>query len=301
MPFKSTRQGQQLPTEEPDLRIFFHGLLLLRGADEAKFCLVEVHREPQYRHVLSIEARTKTPGEPDVVHMRTLDKLQGEFTIQATPSVANPVVYKFQPSLAFDAVLGNGHAKDFRWIINLEQLHEKPLTVDHTKTRPGIVIAGGVYYFYAAQRKLGPVELKQNGVTKKTLSAVASIIGANLYLARGQEIILTWRDNGKDNRLPLKKPQTGSSHEIYINNSPLFEEQTMGGSHSELKEYYGVLPDVPTEEQFNLEYPFQSLDPDSKNMLIASQGGSLKFESVTSTPTIPCQSVVLDPPSNPDP
>lgn len=296
MSFQPTVTGQQMPAREPDLRIFFHGLLLLRGLD-GKFCYVETHRQSP-RHVLSIETRTKTPQKPDVVHMRHFGQFAStdpDMTITITPPSSSPVVYKFLPSPFFDPELPIGQDNDFRWIINLEALHGKQLDIDTTKTRPGIIIGGGVYYFYTAQRMVETIRLKQNGTIKKSLKAVASIIGANLYLDNAdQQIVMTWRGNGQLNTLRLNKPQAPVSHEIYINNSPLYEDPLLGISHSELAEYYSVISNVTEGEQFELEYPAQLLDSTSRAKLVESQGGSAKFTSLFGSPSIPCQSVVLD-------
>jgi len=147
----------------------------------------------------------------------------------------------------------------------------------------------------------GPINLKQGGVLKKTLTAITSIIGANLSFDNNRKLKLTWRENERDNELLLNKPQTGSSHEIYINNSPLFVHPLLDIPHSELAQYYRVLPGIPEGEQFSLEYPFQLLDPGRKSEFVDSQGGTAKFESRRGSPTIPCQSVVLESPSNPEP
>jgi hypothetical protein len=280
----------------PPIRIFFHGLIVLSSPDGIS-CVGETHRVPGPPHTLSVEVRVKAPGQPDVILMRHFGNLPGThpgLSIRVTNATSQPAAYKYVPSPRFNPInpTGDEQDDDFRWVINLEgsNFHGRPLSVDTHKTRPGILIEGGVCYFYTALLRQGSIGVTQGGANRPPLQGLAAIIGANLYLDNGSEAVVTCHAAGGDFVLPLGAPGGGVSYEIYIDNSPLFEDASSGHTHSELKEYYGVIQGVPSGEQFNLVFP--NLAPD-----LQREGGevrgSLKFNNVGSA-RIPCQSITLD-------
>jgi hypothetical protein len=232
--------------------------------------------------------------------MRHFGDLPSRMTIEVVEangsSPANPAVLKHQPIGAFDPILGGGGLDDFGWILNLKKLHPaNSLVVDLAKTRPEIQIGNGVYYFHTAQRKDGPIPLKQNGVEKGPLAGIASIVGANVYLDATTKLVLKWTNEaGTSMTLPLEKPiDNNSSHEIYINNSPLFENPS-SATHSELSEYYGVITGVPPGERFNLEFPkFIDDSPEFTNSIDFLESTS-KFDTKKGTPRIPCMPIVIE-------
>lgn len=294
MPFQPTLPG--LPMQRnPAVRIFFHGLLILRASGTSRYSVVEVHQTASYPHILSVEVRTKIQGSPDVIAMRHFGPLEPPgMTIDVDPAPTVPIVYKHQPSGVFDPILGGGLPDDFGWIPDLQTLHRpKSLSVDITKTRPAITIGNGIYYFHTAQLRNGPIGVKQGHVSKSNLAGLASIVGANVYLDDTSKIVLKWTENGSAKDLRLGKPEPNSYHEIYVDNSPLYEAPSGGATHSELREYYAVLvPSLPFEETFNLEFPNLVAESDSLTASV-SLDGSAKFDR-RGTPRIPCMPIVLD-------
>jgi hypothetical protein len=281
MPFQATPSGQSLPPN-PDVRIFFQGLLILRASDDSKLCVVENHLRPSFPHTLSIEVRAKVAQEPDVILMRHFGPLEAPgLVINGGYDTASSVVYKHQPS-SFDNPLGVGAPDDFRWIVNLEGrlFHKRPLSVDTTGTRPGITVENGIYYFYTARKKTGRITRTGGGEPDLDLTGIASTVGANLSIG-ANPVVLTWH-KGTNHMLELDRV-AGTSYEIYIDNSPLFLDlEDEATHHSELNEYYDVLPGVGT--RFDLDFHPVSLV------------GSAKFNTIRSTPNIPCQSIVLETP-----
>jgi len=300
MTFQSTKT---LPPQNPSVKIYFHGLNILRSPD-GQSCFVEIHRIPRRPHTLSIEVRTKTPNEPDLILMRHFGHLSGNhsgLSISVDSIAGPPATYKYVPIDSFDptrAPSNSAEKQDFRWVINLEaeHFHGRKLTVDHEgKTRPGILIQNGVYYFYAAQLFMGPITVKQGTTHKMELAAMASIIGANLYLDDGSNAVIKWRSGNDEFELPLGKPDiaAGAHYEIYIDNSPLFEPAS-GVSHSELAEYYEVIPGVPPEQQHDLGFPALDAALVGQKASGASPSGSAKFDAILGSGRIPCQSITLD-------
>lgn len=258
-------------------------------------CVVETHNRPTFPHTLSIEVRAKVPPGPDVILMRHFGPLQANLVIDGGFDPHPSIFYKYQPS-AFSNELGIGEDDDFRWILNLEGhlFHGRRLSVDTTGTRPGIIIHNGVYFFYTARKKAGPI-IRTGGVTSAgdpqpnvPLTGMSTTAGASLSLDTQQASVM-WRDaGGTDRTLPLRKI-AGVSYEIYIDNSPLFEEPGAGQTHSEFKEYYEVL-NVPENERFELIVPVDTSAPGG--------GGLAKFniKNIAATPDIPCQTIVLETP-----
>src|SRR5215204_3898802 len=94
MPFK-TRPLTDIPTRPPDVEIIFHGQLLLRSEDGVS-CEVGINPIAA-NHVLTVEARTKTAGQPDVIHMRHVGPLHFRLpgmTIEVTEPADFPAAWK---------------------------------------------------------------------------------------------------------------------------------------------------------------------------------------------------------------
>jgi hypothetical protein len=292
MPFQPITE---LPAANPTVRIFFHGLLVLHSPD-GTYCLAEPHFGPHaVAHALSIEVRIKSPNNPDVILLRQFGKPSNTVSIEVRPAQA-PHAYKYQPSPVFNPTAGSGTGlerdDDFRWIIDFQQLHPaRTLTIDTGKTRPGIIFLNGSYFFLTPQRKLNvQVDLAPGNVATPPpdRTAIASIIGAYVYLdsAREEKLVLKWGAVGTE--LPLEIPEAEDAYyEIYIENSPLFAGP--GSSHDEFAEYYGIIKDVtegdvPEAERLTISFPNEP----------AFTEGSAKFSTRRMTPRIPCQPVVLE-------
>lgn len=291
-----------LPTQNPSVKIFFHGLNILRSPDGLS-CIVETLRAPRHPHTLSVEVRAKMPNEPDMIIMRHFGHLTGNhpgLSIRVD-SASDPKAFKYVPIGSFDPARTPTTAadrRDFRWVINLEaeHFHAHTLTVDPDKTRPSILIYSGIYYFYAAQLLMGPIAVRQGSTPKpEPLAAMASIIGANLYLEDGSKASIKWRLNGEEVELPLGKLDiaAGAHYEVYIDNSPLFEPPS-GPTHSELVQYYEVIPGIPPGQQHNLDFPEAVAARSEKGALAAQLSGSAKFDTSRGSARIPCQSITLD-------
>lgn len=253
----------------PDVRIYFIGLQIIQVLPN-NTCEVFIHRRSPDHH-LSIEVRRKQAGKPDVIMMRHAGPLdfmapdQGVppkfgLTIEVTPTPTGIKGYNgAQPS-------SEGQKLDFA--LNMFTLHDVAVgQVEPAGGRPSILINEATFYSAATYTKGALLQKKKNGSIQKPLNEFASIIGANIYLGAGRVATLSWRQEGRDVLLDLKKPAPQSpplpaqTYEIYINNEPLYEDElTAPFVHDEFEEYYHILPGVQHDEQITMTFP--NPDPD---------------------------------------
>jgi hypothetical protein len=296
MPFRTT---DTLPANPP-LKIFFHGLTVLRSPDGLS-CVAELHRDAN-THTLTIEVRTKAANKPDMILLRHLRKLTGNdpLSIKVTPPLPDHQrgAFKYEPfelnpfTTAPDPA-NPANALNFGWIVNLESVlyHGPSLGVRRSGTRPAILIDGGDCRFYTASLMPDYITVTQGGGNARTLNGLAAIIGANLYLGNdGVERVIEITGPSLDDDLPLPRPDAGVSYEIYVENSPLLATNR----HDELEEYYNVIRKhrddsgvlVSQNERFSFTFP------NVPNFAT----GSVKVNTRTASARIPCMSVALDPP-----
>ena len=286
----------QVPGDTPDVRIFFHGQLLLRSEDEVT-CEVAVN-PLAVNHVLSIEARTKVAGRPDTIVMRHIGPLnfrQGEgMLIEVSPAVSSPAAFNCRTFDSIDYVSGTVPPRDddFRWILNLEgpQFHRRDLNVPIFNSQHIIRLRNGEYFFRTAVRADTRLSHKRRGgeMEEVTFRRIGTIASASVFLTESQSVVLRWQSPTRegDHVVTLTKA-ANTTHEIFINNAPLYldppvqgEEPTELPQFDELPEYYKVIPGIEsilTDGRFRLVPVLAALD----NL----EGGS---------PSIPCQVRRLD-------
>lgn len=303
MPFSDVT-ARPLPPNPP-IRIFFHGLVVLHSPAGANW-FAEVIRQdppPPPTHTLSIEVRMKEAGQPDQILLRHHGHLNGRdpglritvLKIDGTPDPSPVVASKYVPTFPSFPMPNPSPAgeeiKDFRWALNLEHgtFHNEDLKVKPAKTRPGIEVAGGRSILYTAAFKNCEIERTQGGGAASKLLGIASVVGANLYLADGTMAVLDFARFTSPLKLP--KPAAGSpvSYEIYVDNSPLFATT----EHDEMAEYYRVVErdngdDIEVNKQFRLIFPNKG------ESLTGSAKVDLDPDNFMGSIRIPCMPVVLD-------
>lgn len=299
MPFRP-KDITQVPGGTPDVQIFFHGQLLLRSEDETT-CEVAVNQLAA-NHVLTIEARTKVSGQPDTIMMRHVGPLnfrQGEgMLVEVSPAVGSPAAFNCRTFDPINYLSGEVPPRDddFRWILNLEgpQFHRQELNVPIFNSHHIIRLRNGEYFFRTARRADARLSHKRRGggVDEVTFRRIGTIASASVFLAQDQSVVLRWRspDKDSDHAVTLTKA-ANTTHEIFINNAPLFIDPPVQGGEEqefpqfdELIEYYKVIPGIGsilTDERFKL-VPVLAPRP-------AGERGS---------PDIPCQVMRLDGPTN---
>lgn len=263
----------------PDVRIFFSGLMILEPqADNT--CEVFVHSSAP-RHYLTIEVRRKQCGRPDELMMRHV----GPLAFLGHDDDAEPPIHGMRIIKVTDEEKGirgffptappaDGAPESLELAINFEragfhngnpEMGIDPVTnqpfrlldVDPLGGRPSILLDDCTFYTAAKTRSGFEIVLKHPDGSERVLPPFASLIGADITLEEDSSVVMLWRQFGKVERLELKRaPDT--SYEIYIVNDPLFENDSIGNlqrdpKHDEFREYYKILPRVPTDQQFRLE------------------------------------------------
>lgn len=255
MPFDSE---DELPPN-PDVKIFFTGLLVLEPLAN-KTCEVFVNSSAP-AHCLSIEVRRKESGRPDVILMRHL----GPLSFAEAPSGRPPrhgLFIRVTPGpKGVKAYSGNPSAGNHKLslALNMARIHDVATgPVAPFGGRPSILFDEAIFYTAdVVPDRAATLKKKKSGSVPKELPEFARIIGANIYLDTADRVVtLSWRQDGREVLLDLKK-HASRTYEIYINNEPLYEDESALSpfKHDEFEQYYKILPRIQTEEQFILDFP----------------------------------------------
>lgn len=243
----------------PDVRIYFTGLQVLEALSN-NTCEVFINRRSPEHH-LSIEVRRKQTGHPDVILMRH----EGPLSFTAPVPPGTPPRYGLSIRVApnptgikgYDGTTASTEGQRLSLAFNMFRIHDVATgPVEPMGGRPSILIDEGIFYSAATFTAGAILQKKRPGSQPKSQGEFANIIGANIYLTQGRVVTLSWRQNGRDVLLSLAKSTT-HTHEIYINNEPLYEDDspTAPFAHDEFAEYYKILPAVQPDEQFSLTFP----------------------------------------------
>lgn len=247
---------------QPDVRIFFSGLMILHPSANSETCEVFVHRSAP-NHQLTIEVREKQPVGPDLIKMRHVGPLP--FAVQSIGAPpGNPPIHgmsirvenapkgirAFKPGQPST----EGEALDLAINLDGEDFHNGATgNIDRLNGRPSIALNDVVLYTADKTSPQLTIDLMKDNQPVRTLEPFASLIGGNIYLDDGDSVIVKWMTQGLPEDLKLTKRTDGTSYEIYIVNDPLYEsERLFIPAHDEFKEYYKLLPDVALNQQFRL-------------------------------------------------
>jgi hypothetical protein len=262
MPFNTT---QVFPPEDPgpDVQIFLHGLLMLRP-DQNGACQVGVHRL-SVQHKLSVEVRVKGTIPPDPPLLRLAGTLDSAGLKIGIDSENPPGVSKFViDDGEFDRDDQTNDPKDFRWSLDLQKLDplQPPMLLEESGISPVITIEDGLLHTARQTNPLNvQVALTHVGNPDTPLKSVARIIGVNIYLQEGENLVLSWFGDGRDQTLTIpRKKAVDRPALIYIDNSPsLMPSRT---DHSELAEYFKVISNAtPTTRRFNVDFQVLGTNP----------------------------------------
>jgi hypothetical protein len=253
MPF--TPQDDLSPN--PDVSVFFTGLMLIRPADDTRTCEVWIHRGAP-EHELTIEVRQKQDGRPDVIMMRHVGPLPYAFP---TPPghAGDPPIHGFVLQVkttpkgvrSYTGVNPSTEGEALNKAVNFQspQYHDGRVGgIDELGGRPSILINDGVFYSAVKTSPDTILNLERDGAATVQIDPIASLIGANIYLDTSDALLVRWHAQGVLKQIDLNKPPAGShiSYEIYIINDPLFESEITGiPQHDEFEEYYKLLREVP--------------------------------------------------------
>lgn len=247
----------------PDVRIFFSGLMVLQPAKNGQSCEVFVHRSAP-NHQLTIEVRQKQAGKPDLIKMRHVGPLP--YALQTIGAVeGDPPIHGMAISVektpkgivAFNSEKSSLEGESLYQAINIQgtNFHGGNLgEVDVLNGRPSILLNDAVLYTADKTDRELTINLKRNARQVRRLQPFASLIGGNIYLDPEDSVTVMWQVQGVIEELKLPKRNDGVSYEIYIVNDPLYENETLPiPEHDEFREYYKLFPQVPLQDQFRLE------------------------------------------------
>jgi len=244
----------------PDVRIFFVGQLILQPLASARGCEVFINRSAA-DHYLSIEVRKKKQNKPDEIVMRH----QGPLPFAGVPQGTQPQFGMFIRILplstplvqAYNGVNDSTEGEELNLALNMQGIHDVPVgAVESVGGRPSILVEQGIFYTADTYPAGSRLRKKKPGSLPKPLAKFAGVIGANIYLTGQQRAAMIWRPDGRDVLLPFEKVDN-QTYEVYVSNEPLFQDDDPQSPflHDEFAEFYKILRDVPTDEQFTLETP----------------------------------------------
>jgi hypothetical protein len=262
MPFT---QVQSMPSQPPTVRIFLTGQLMVQPNAGSDSCEVFVNRSAP-NHQLTIEVREKRPNKPDSILMRH----HGPLEFRSSDEPVEGVLIRRQPEGNVSMYTGRstefGDSLNYAIDLRSEGFHPtNEMAVDFESARPSIVIQDGIFNTAMKTSPKLKIKLKRGEKAIRDMAPFASLIGANIYLDRGEFLHFAWREGGLNKTLSLTQPEEkGVFYEIYIINDPLFEDPEEPKAHDEFGEYYKVLPTVPTDERLKLDVTFPQPVPQDK-------------------------------------
>jgi hypothetical protein len=235
MPFDSSPQINP----NPDVRIFFEGLLILTPGQDAtsKRCDVYAINHHSTEHELFVEVSIDEP-QPSLPILRIGRKV-AQFGLEiGTTSPAG--VMKFEPSAAPAAA-----PYPLREAMDLKTLHPNA-QLNSAGLHPVIKIRDVV--LYTATHRDREVRILSPQVACRDREPLALIIGANIHL-NGRKLQLTWGSDSVE--LPRAEDSAGAKYIIWIHNSrsvtPMIDTNDFG-------HFYHGLSGVARGTEFTLDF-----------------------------------------------
>ena len=253
----------------PDVRIFFVGQLILQPLANARGCEVFINRSAA-DHYFSVEVRKKKQNKPDEIVMRHFGSLPFITPPPSAPPGVPPqygmtirVLPQITPSVsAYDGTNASTEGEKLSLALNMQTIHSVPTgAVELVGARPSILIEQGTFYTADTYPVGSSLKKKKAGSVAQPLGRFASVIAVNIYLTLPQQrVAMIWRPDGREVALRFERV-ANQTHEIYISNDPIFQDDDVNApfKHEEFNEYYKILPNIPKDEQFELITPPPSL------------------------------------------
>ena len=262
MPFEPTTTI----TPNPDVRIFFEGLLLFEPGKGAgnKDCVVHaIHHHLAADHELSVTASLSDEPAPSFPFLNIGKKVIAS-GLEISPTTTPSGVKKYEPSGSPTPELPLHEAIDFH-------LLHSTAGVDNGNTHPGKITLKEGVIFSAKHELKGRLE---RGITCENRGPVGTILGAYLNF-NGREIQIKWGPRANE-LLKLPRPDDGANakYVILISNSRLTPPPPDTNDFPHL--YHGI-KGVPDNEKFNLT-------------LLLNCGEKFGLN----TPRIPCMPGIID-------
>jgi len=228
MPFRSTNPNDPLPTD-PEVRIFFDGLLLLRPSGINCEILVVSHVD----HVLTVDV-FEDHAPPNVPILRFAGPLQDP--LQMTTNAAAGVM-AFRPTDQNDP-------HHFHWALDMHAQHAAADVDNSGVQRKTITVFDGV--LSSALRSAAGVSLRKHIDPSQCMDRgfVASLLTTDIKLNGRQFSIVA------DTSIPLPT-DNGQKYLIYVSNTRSAPGPPTGGI-GDLNHYYHALRNVNPADELDL-------------------------------------------------
>lgn len=277
MPFTTTTTP---PDTNAQVTVKFAGLMLLKPSESNNGCDIGIHRLSDSHEFQVIVVVNKPDRPPNVIRLVT-GTVTEPFNINVNPAPGSGVEI-FTPTATFDRSSTTYDELDFRWAINMQELHDG--TDFNDGARPIATLNAGTLYTSTLTRPdLSPDLVR--GTTRTQLRRFSADLAAAINLpTRRSKVELSWSHESGEPRviesrvfeLPRRADPVGTRYTVVLLNDPPISS---AASHDELAYYYEVLElngaPVPEPDRYRIAY--------------------------TGEPTsdeIPCMPVVINPPGN---
>jgi len=271
MPFSTTTNA---PATNARVTVKFAGLMLLKPNGN-NGCDIGIHRLSE-THALQVILIVSKPDRPPGLIRLVTGPLTQPFAINVTPDPGTGIKTFIRGPEPFDRSRTNNNELDFRWAINMQQLHEG--ADFNGGARPVATLNAGTLY----TSNLTLIELTPelvNGTTRTALPRFSADLAAAIDLPVAGTVELSWTvESGERRTLSLPRPNDPprTTYTVTLLNDPPIVNAL---SHDELTQYYQVLEvagqRIPAEKQFRIAY-----------------------NGDTNTDEIPCMPVILNPRGN---
>ena len=268
MPFNTTTNA---PATNAKVTVKFAGLMLLKP-NENNGCDIGIHRLSN-THALQVILVVSKPDRPPSLVRLVTGALTEPFAINVTPDPGTGIKTFIRGPEPFDRSRANNNELDFRWAINMQQLHEG--ADFNAGARPVATLNAGTLY----TSTLTLIELTPelvNGTKRTPLPRFSADLAAAIDLPAADTVELSWSvQPGERRALSLPRPNDPprTTYTVMLLNDPPVVNAL---SHDELTQYYQVLEvagqSIPPEKQYRISY-----------------------NGDTNTDEIPCMPVILNP------
>jgi hypothetical protein len=228
---------------KPTIKITFNGLLVLAFDQTHQQHLCEIGVLKAHGHTLRI-SRTTT----DSAGAHTLPEIANGIQTGGI-SIGIPERNAREGVRRFNNENDAGDPENFRWIVDIEDLHEDRhpdgLSLKTGFPRQSVLVRQGL--FHTATQI--PARLVRPGGTEEEIK-IASPIGCNLYMENGEKFVLSYGQEGEKLEIVA---ENGVTHEITILNTPPNDSHNQAsGQVVHFPFFYELALEVDPKEQFNI-------------------------------------------------
>lgn len=271
MSFNTTTNA---PATNAKVTVKFAGLMLLKP-NENNGCDIGIHRLSE-THALQVILVVSKPDRPPSLVRLVTGALTEPFAIKVDQDPSPGVKAFTRGPEPFDRSSARNNELDFRWAINMQQLHQG-VDFDGGARPVATLNAGTLYTSNLTLTELTPELVNESKRTP--LPRFSADLAAAIDLPNGGTVELSWSvEEGE--RLTLSLPRRSdparTTYTVTLLNDPPVVNAL---SHDELSQYYQVLEiagqRIPAENQYHIAY-----------------------RGEPNTDEIPCMPVILNPPRN---